>query len=103
MTDTAAQAATGGQQPQRVSDVDPRAGVTAGAQRAQELVSDNVPEEQKDRAREYRERTKNYLSEKMPQERRDQAIWRLKKMVIEIQGHSDCKSLGNPREHLSDL
>ncbi|RAK74211.1 uncharacterized protein BO72DRAFT_385194 [Aspergillus fijiensis CBS 313.89] len=89
VTDTAAQAATGGQQPQRVSDVDPRAGVTAGAQRAQELVSDNVPEEQKDRAREYRERTKNYLSEKMPQERRDQAIWRLKKMVIEIQGHSD--------------
>jgi hypothetical protein len=25
----------------------------------------------------------------MPKERREQTIWRLKKMVIEIQGHSD--------------
>jgi hypothetical protein len=27
----------------------------------------------------------------MPQERRDRTIWRLRKMVVEIQGHPDCK------------
>ncbi|GKZ34572.1 hypothetical protein AbraIFM66950_004886 [Aspergillus brasiliensis] len=86
---TATQAATGGQEPSSVSDVDARAGVAAGAGRAQEKISENVPEEAKGRTREYKDRTKSYLSEKVPQERRDQTIWRLKKMVIEIQGHSD--------------
>ncbi|KAJ5109093.1 hypothetical protein N7456_005768 [Penicillium angulare] len=33
--------------------------------------------------------TKEYLSDKIPKERRDQTIWRLKKMIIEIQGHAD--------------
>ncbi|KAJ5183558.1 hypothetical protein N7492_001174 [Penicillium capsulatum] len=33
--------------------------------------------------------TKEYLSDKIPKERREQTIWRLKKMVIEIQGHAD--------------
>ena len=37
--------------------------------------------------------TKEYLAEKIPKERREQAIWRLKKMVIEVQGHADCKIL----------
>lgn len=41
------------------------------------------------RAREYAEKTKNYLSDKVPKERREQIIWRLKKMVIEVQGHAD--------------
>ncbi|KAJ5606220.1 hypothetical protein N7510_009001 [Penicillium lagena] len=41
------------------------------------------------RTREYAEKTKKYLSEKVPKERREQVIWRLKKMVIEIQGHAD--------------
>ncbi|KAJ5814919.1 hypothetical protein N7474_006696 [Penicillium riverlandense] len=41
------------------------------------------------RTREYAEKTKNYLSDKVPKERREQVIWRLKKMVIEIQGHAD--------------
>lgn len=27
----------------------------------------------------------------MPKERRDQTIWRLKRMIVEIQGHNDCK------------
>jgi hypothetical protein len=31
------------------------------------------------------------LKDKMPQERREQTIWRLKKMVVEIQGHQDCE------------
>ncbi|PWY95116.1 hypothetical protein BO94DRAFT_218982 [Aspergillus sclerotioniger CBS 115572] len=89
VADTTAQAATRGQEPSSVSDVDARAGVAAGAERAQQKASETVPEETKGRAREYRERTKGYLSEKVPQERREQTIWRLKKMVIEVQGHSD--------------
>ena len=27
----------------------------------------------------------------MPKERREQTVWRLKKMIVEIQGHQDCK------------
>lgn len=45
----------------------------------------------KDRAREAASKTKGYISEKVPQQRREQGIWRLKKMVMEIQGHADCK------------
>ncbi|KAJ5848317.1 hypothetical protein N7455_012274 [Penicillium solitum] len=39
--------------------------------------------------KEYSDRTKNYVSEKIPKERREQTVWRLKKMIIEIQGHAD--------------
>jgi hypothetical protein len=45
-----------------------------------------------DTRKEYSDKTKNYLSEKIPKERREQTIWRLKKMIIEIQGHADCMS-----------
>ncbi|KAJ5679536.1 hypothetical protein N7462_007780 [Penicillium macrosclerotiorum] len=41
------------------------------------------------RRKKYAKQTREYLSEKIPKERREQAIWRLKKMVIEIQGHAD--------------
>ncbi|KAF2787484.1 hypothetical protein K505DRAFT_329656 [Melanomma pulvis-pyrius CBS 109.77] len=54
-----------------------------------QIVSENIPEEDKDRVREQRERAQNYLKGKMPEERREQTIWRLKKMVVEIQGHQD--------------
>lgn len=54
-----------------------------------QTISENVPEEDKDRLREQRERAQNYLKGKMPEERREQTIWRLKKMVVEIQGHQD--------------
>jgi hypothetical protein len=56
---------------------------------AKQQVSANIPEEDKDRARRQRERLNNYLKGKMPEERREQTIWRLKKMVVEIQGHQD--------------
>ncbi|KAL1606433.1 hypothetical protein SLS60_003837 [Paraconiothyrium brasiliense] len=59
------------------------------ASEAKRQVSENISEEDKDRAREKRERLNNYLRQKMPEERRDQTIWRLKKMVVEIQGHQD--------------
>lgn len=49
----------------------------------------SVAPSEKSRTREYAEKTKSYLAEKMPKQRREQAIWRLKKMVIEIQGHAD--------------
>jgi hypothetical protein len=61
--------------------------VTSGAQ----TLKDNVPEEAKKKTHEYRERTVKYLQAKMPKERREQTIWRLKKMIVEIQGHQDCK------------
>jgi hypothetical protein len=42
-----------------------------------------------EKIRNYRDQTRNYLHNKMPQDRRDQIIWRLKKMIVEIQGHPD--------------
>lgn len=74
------------------SGVDAQSGAQAGMQNLRDRASQNVPDETKDRARNVAGQTKNYLNEKMPQERREQTIWRLKKMVVEIQGHQDCKS-----------
>ena len=54
-------------------------------------ASENVPEETKDKARNFQNRTKSYLTEKVPKERRDATIYRLKTMVVEIQSHSDCE------------
>ncbi|KAI5289026.1 hypothetical protein KEM54_004540 [Ascosphaera aggregata] len=41
------------------------------------------------RSRSVVERTKAFLAQKIPEERREQKIWRLKRMIVEIQGHSD--------------
>ncbi|KAF8534551.1 hypothetical protein BDD12DRAFT_756011 [Trichophaea hybrida] len=71
------------------SSFDARSGLSAGVNDLTSRVDENVPEDQKQKAREYRDRTQKYLKGKMPQERREQTIWRLKKMVIEIQGHQD--------------
>lgn len=73
------------------SGVDAKQGAKAGISNLKNTASNNVPEEHKETAREYRDRTKDYMNDKLPQERRDQAIWRLKKMIAEIQGHQDCK------------
>lgn len=62
------------------------------ASEAKRQISENVSEEDKDRARRQRDRLNNYLRGKMPEERRDQTIWRLKKMVVEVQGHQDYQS-----------
>ncbi|CAG8031294.1 unnamed protein product [Penicillium salamii] len=43
----------------------------------------------KSKTKEYADKTKSYLTDKIPKERREQTIWRLKKMIIEIQGHAD--------------
>lgn len=77
------------------SGVDAAGGAIAGIQSLKDKASANIPDENKDRARELKDtskaRTQNYLKNKMPQERREQTVWRLKKMVVEIQGHQDCK------------
>jgi Family of unknown function (DUF5923) len=85
-----------------------RAGLSRDADslqlKAQQIVLDenpDRPQEANDQAIEAKKnaisQTKNYMSNKIPQERRDQAIWRLKKMIVEIQGHSDC-TIPNPWE-----
>ncbi|KAK2629369.1 hypothetical protein QTJ16_000189 [Diplocarpon rosae] len=71
------------------SGVDAQAGTRSAAATLKERASDNVPEDTKNKGRETRDRTKNYLSSKMPEERREQTIWRLKKLVVECQGHPD--------------
>lgn len=57
---------------------------------AKNAIDQNVDEDQKQKAREYREKTNEYFKKKVPKERREQTIYRLKKMIVEIQGHSDC-------------
>ena len=80
--------------------VDAQQGATAGVNTLKQAASENIPDEQKEKARnkkaEYRDRTKDYLGTKMPKERREQTIWRLKKMVVEVQGHQDCKRPTSP-------
>ncbi|EPS33620.1 hypothetical protein PDE_08582 [Penicillium oxalicum 114-2] len=62
--------------------------VTESQPVAQDDVNSMTPSEQSLRKK-YGQQTREYLSEKVPKERREQVIWRLKKMVIEIQGHAD--------------
>ncbi len=72
--------------------VDAAGGAKQGLSNLRNTASENVPDETKDRAREYRNRGQDYLREKLPKERREQSIWRLKKMIVEVQGHPDCMS-----------
>jgi len=58
-----------------------------GPSGAETGTADNESEE--NRRQKYANQTKEYLQEKIPKERREQMIWRLKKMVIEVQGHAD--------------
>ena len=71
--------------------MDPQAGASAAQDNLLNTASANIPNEHKDKAKETRDRTQNYLKNKIPKERRDQTIFRLKKMIVEIQSHSDCK------------
>ncbi|RMZ06246.1 hypothetical protein D0862_04693 [Hortaea werneckii] len=87
-TDAAALAARD-QQEGTQSGVDAKSATTAGGKSLKNKFSENMSEEQKEKMRQYRERTNNYFKNKMPKERRDQLVFRLKKMVVEIQGHQD--------------
>lgn len=83
-THTADLAATEGQTGQSTG-IDVRSGVEAAKQK----VDANTSEEDKQKVRARREQLNNYLKGKMPEERREQTRWRLKKMIVEIQGHQD--------------
>lgn len=75
------------------SGVDAKQGLSAGANALKQRVDANVNDDTKEDARrkkeEYKARTKEYFQRKVPDERRDQIIWRLKKMVVECQSHPD--------------
>ncbi|KAK3322207.1 hypothetical protein B0H66DRAFT_574522 [Apodospora peruviana] len=81
------------QQSGTASGVDAQKGLSAAVNTVQQRVDVNLDDETKEKAQkkrdEYRARTKEYFSKKMPQERREQTVWRLKKMVVECQQHPD--------------
>ena len=90
----AAQLQADAQQQGTDSGLDPQAGANAAKDNllptAKQNISAKIPDEHKENARNTRDRTQNYLKNKVPKERRDQTIFRLKKMIVEIQSHSDC-------------
>lgn len=73
--------------------VDQVAGQNAAKNVVKNKIDQNVDPETKQnilqRNEEYRRRAQEYFNKKMPQERKDQTIWRLKKMILECQQHSD--------------
>jgi hypothetical protein len=78
------------------SGIDQSGVASAGLQSARDRASgmvDQIPEEHKEKVKGISQSTKDqameYLKDKLPQERRDQTIYRLKKMVVEIQQHED--------------
>lgn len=73
------------------SGMDPRAGTNQALGNLRGTASQNIPDETKEQARDTKNRTQDYMRSKIPKERRDQTIFRLKKMIVEIQSHSDCK------------
>jgi len=69
--------------------VDARSGVKAGVDTLRDHMRENIPDEHQDRAKRQWGSTKNYFGDKLNEDRRKQTIYRLKKMVVEIQGHPD--------------
>lgn len=59
-----------------------------GANKAQQK-KDELQDKAGEKKEQLKQDTKDYLEEKIPEERRDAAIERLKKMVVEIQDHED--------------
>lgn len=56
----------------------------------QDNLNDRVPQEHKDRAKDQLDHAKHVLTEEyFPQERRDQFIYRGKKVIVECQKHKD--------------
>ncbi|KAG8905215.1 hypothetical protein FRB99_000484 [Tulasnella sp. 403] len=52
-------------------------------------VTDRIPDEHKDKASAHIDRARDFLKEEFPEERRDQFIYRLKKVIVECQKHQD--------------
>ncbi|KAG6004228.1 hypothetical protein E4U54_000573 [Claviceps lovelessii] len=62
---------------------------TNAKQKVDENMDPETKEKIKKRNEEYRRKTKEYFNKKMPEERKDQIVFRLKKMVLECQQHPD--------------
>ncbi|KAF4980290.1 hypothetical protein FZEAL_3661 [Fusarium zealandicum] len=74
-------------------EADPQAGMNSAKQAAQQKIDNKIDPETKQnilqRNEEYRRRAREYFGKKMPQDRKEQTIWRLKKMILECQQHED--------------
>lgn len=105
--DTADKAARD-QQNNTDSGVDAKSGAKQGLNTLKERsnIDEDKLEEKKQQVKETKDakkdQTKQYLEKKMPQERREQTIWRLKKMIVEIQGHPDYMSAINTLLNLAE-
>ncbi|CAE6470084.1 unnamed protein product [Rhizoctonia solani] len=55
-------------------------------------VRDRIPQEHKDRANEQYDKTRDFLRDEFPEERRDQFIYRMKKVIVECQKHDDYQA-----------
>ncbi|EFY88531.1 hypothetical protein J3458_020272 [Metarhizium acridum] len=69
--------------------VDTVAAQSAVQQKVDEKIDPETKEQIKKSKEEYRRRAKEYFNKKMPEERKDQIIFRLKKMVLECQQHPE--------------
>lgn len=72
---TADLAAREAQQGQKNTSIDPKAGAQQAKENAKKLYDERVDEEDKQKAREYREKTNEYFKKKMPKERREQTMY----------------------------
>jgi len=83
------------------------------ANRADRNVADEDQQRAKDKAQEVKDtavekkeqtkqQTKDYLKDKVPEERRNKAIDRLKKMVVEIQDHEDYNDAIDSLLHMAE-
>lgn len=71
------------------SGIDAHSGIRAGYDTIRDRTRENIPDEHQDRAKRQWGSTRDYMNNKINEDRRKQTIWRLKKMVVEIQGHQD--------------
>ncbi|CAG9950893.1 unnamed protein product, partial [Clonostachys rosea f. rosea IK726] len=81
------------QQSNAAAEVDRQAAQSAVKQVTEDKIDQNVDDETKQKVKErnaeYRRRARSYFDKKMPKERKDQIIFRLKKMILECQQHTD--------------
>lgn len=79
--------------PHHPEKADTLAGQRVTTAAAKHKISENLDDETKDKLKQrnehYRRQTREYFNKKMPQERKDQIIFRLKKMILECQQHPD--------------
>ncbi|KAK0522256.1 hypothetical protein OC842_006516 [Tilletia horrida] len=66
-----------------------KAAVTDAVKDKANLLSSKIPEKHKELVKQHANAASEYFKDKFPQERRDQFIFRLKKIVVELQRHRD--------------